>query len=250
VNRTKTDSKIQTLPPAADKASAVRRMFGAIAPHYDFLNHFLSFNRDRFWRSRAVDKLLENGPHQGRILDACAGTLDLAVELAARPGFQGLVVATDFSLPMLNAGAPKKNGLAIATACGDALQQPFRDSTFDGAMVAFGVRNLASVEGGLREFARLIRPGGKLVILEFATPYWRPFRTAYFLYFQRVLPLVGRLISRHDSAYSYLPASVMQFAHPAALAVAMERAGFSHVHWDMLTGGVVAVHVGTRRHGV
>jgi demethylmenaquinone methyltransferase/2-methoxy-6-polyprenyl-1,4-benzoquinol methylase len=194
-----------------------------------------------------VDKLLENGRPDGRFLDACAGTLDLAVELATRKQFNGHVIASDFSLPMLAAGTAKLKGLPITAACGDAVQQPFPDASFDGAMVAFGVRNLVSVEAGLREFARLIRPGGKLVILEFTTPHWRPFRAAYLLYFQRVLPLLGKLVSRHENAYSYLPASVLQFAQPAALAVAMERAGFTHVHWDTLTGGIVAVHTGTRR---
>jgi demethylmenaquinone methyltransferase/2-methoxy-6-polyprenyl-1,4-benzoquinol methylase len=221
-------------------------MFGSIAPRYDLLNQLLSFNRDRAWRRRAVDSLLQNGAAKGRYLDACAGTLELSVELATRSGFTGRVIATDFSLPMLLAGTEKQARLPISTACGDALRQPFAPASFDGAMVGFGLRNLASTEAGLAEFARLIRPGGKLVVLEFTTPQWRPFRWLYLLYFRQLLPLVGRLISGHNSAYSYLPASVMEFPEPPALAKLMQAAGFGQVTWQTLTGGIVAVHVGVR----
>lgn len=221
-------------------------MFGAIAPRYDLLNHLLSLNRDRAWRRRAVDRLLEGGTADGSYLDACAGTLDLSVELASRAGFRGEVIASDFSYPMLRAGVVKRTA-AIRAVCGDALQQPFADSSFDGAIVGFGVRNLESVEDGLREFARLLRPGAKLVILEFTTPGWQPFRAIYLFYFQRVLPLIGRLISRHSSAYSYLPQSVLQFAEPRVLAELMGAAGFTNVAWETYTGGIVATHTGTRR---
>jgi demethylmenaquinone methyltransferase/2-methoxy-6-polyprenyl-1,4-benzoquinol methylase len=228
------------------KAEAVRGMFGAIAPRYDLLNHLLSLNRDRAWRRRAVDRLLEGGAQKGRYLDACAGTLDLSVELAKRPSFRGEVIASDFSYPMLRAGVAKQTA-AIRAICGDALQQPFADRSFDGAMVGFGVRNLASVEGGLREFARLLRPGAKLVILEFTTPHWQPFRGLYLFYFQRVLPLVGRVISGHGTAYRYLPESVLQFPEPSVLAELMRTAGFTNISWETYTGGIVAAHVGTRR---
>ena len=221
-------------------------MFGSIAPRYDLLNQLLSFNRDRAWRRRAVDSLLQNTAPEGRYLDACAGTLELSVALATRAGFTGRVVATDFSLPMLLAGAEKQGRLPITTACGDALQQPFRAASFDGAIVGFGLRNLASAQAGLAEFARLIRPGGKLVVLEFTTPQWQPFRWLYLLYFRKVLPLIGRLISGHGSAYSYLPASVLEFPEPPALAQLMHAAGFEPVTWETLTGGIVAVHVGVR----
>ncbi|HSJ07479.1 MAG TPA: ubiquinone/menaquinone biosynthesis methyltransferase [Longimicrobiales bacterium] len=230
------------LPPADSKASEVRRMFGAIAPRYDLLNHLLSLNRDRAWRRRAVDRLLEGAPGSGVFLDACAGTFDLAVELADRPGFSGTVLGFDFAYPMLRAGRGKLDGRAIAPACADALNLPLADASVDGAMVAFGVRNLASLDAGLAELGRVIRDGGRLVILEFMTPEWQPFRAAYLLYFRRVLPLVGRLVSRHGSAYSYLPASVLEFPEPAELAARLERAGFGDVGWDVLTGGIVAVH--------
>ena len=235
------------LPPPETKATEVRRMFGAIAPRYDLLNHLLSANRDRAWRRRAVDRLLEGEAGSGTYLDACAGTLDLSVELADRPAFRGTVLGFDFSYPMLDAGRGKLPGRSIAPACADALQLPLPDGSVAGAMVAFGVRNLADIDAGLSELARVIRPGGRLVILEFMTPHWQPFRGLYLFYFRRVLPLVGRMISRHGSAYSYLPESVLQFPEPAELARKMEAAGFADVAWDVMTGGIVAAHRGTRR---
>ena len=201
-------------------------MFGAIAPRYDLLNHLLSLNRDRAWRRHAVNDLLAGLPANARVLDACAGTLDLAVELGNRRQFRGHVVASDFSYPMLRAGAEKAQRRPITVACGDALRQPFGDAAFDGAMVGFGVRNLASLDAGLSEFSRLIRPGGKLVILEFTTPQWQPFRSLYLFYFRRLLPLIGRVISKHSNAYSYLPESVLNFPEPQELQTMMQRAGF------------------------
>jgi len=238
--------KRDVLPRPEEKAVAVRRMFGAIAHRYDLLNHVLSLNIDRRWRRFAVDRLLERAPAAGRFLDSCAGTLDLSVELAARPGFTGLVVASDFALPMLERGRSKVAGLAVRAACADALRLPFPDASFDGAMVAFGVRNLAGLEAGLAEFARVLRPGAPLVILEFTTPTWRPFRALYLFYFLRVLPAIGRLVSRHGSAYTYLPASVLEFPEPAELGKLMESAGFRAVSWWTRTGGIVAVHAGEK----
>lgn len=232
------------LPPPETKATEVRRMFGAIAPRYDLLNHLLSANRDRLWRRRAVDRLLEGGPAEGMYLDACAGTFDLSVELADRAAFRGTVLGFDFAYPMLDAGRSKLAGRRIAPACADALSLPLGDGSVAGAMVAFGVRNLADLDAGLSELARVLRPGGRLVILEFMTPHWQPFRALYLFYFRRVLPLVGRLISRHGSAYTYLPESVLRFPEPAELARRMEGAGLTDVRWDVMTGGIVALHCG------
>jgi demethylmenaquinone methyltransferase / 2-methoxy-6-polyprenyl-1,4-benzoquinol methylase len=235
------------LPTAETKATEVRRMFGAIAPRYDLLNHLLSLNRDRAWRRRAVDILLAGESSAGTFLDACAGTFDLAVELAGRSRFSGSVLAFDFAYPMLDAGRSKLSRGPILPACADALSLPLDDKAVDGAMVAFGVRNLHDLDAGLREFARVIRPGGRLVVLEFMTPQWQPFRGLYLFYFKRLLPLVGRLVSRHGSAYSYLPASVLAFPEPNALSERMQCAGFDDVQWESLTGGIVAVHCGSRR---
>jgi len=231
----------------AEKSKSVRRMFGAIAPRYDLLNHLLSLNRDRAWRRRAVDLLLSGSPAFGRYLDACAGTLDLSVEIATRASFSGEVIATDFSFPMLAAGRAKQYGLPILSACGDALQQPLRDESVEGAIVGFGVRNVADIDACFREFHRLLRPGGRLVVLEFTTPQWQPFRALYLFYFRRVLPLIGGAISRHDDAYSYLPESVLGFPAPDRLADRMRAAGFERVTWKLYTGGIVAVHVGVKR---
>ena len=244
------------LPPAGSKAVEVQRMFGAIAGRYDLLNHLLSMNRDRAWRRRAVDCLLQGRlrptPERGAfpddpvVLDSCAGTLDLSVELAKRAEFQGTVLGFDFTFAMLRGGLSKIGGLRVLPACADALTLPLRDAAVDGAMVAFGVRNVAGLDACLREFARVVRPGGRLVILEFTTPQWQPFRGLYLGYFRHILPLVGRLVSKHGSAYSYLPASVLEFPEPPALGNAMRQAGFEDVSWEMLTGGIVAVHSGTR----
>jgi demethylmenaquinone methyltransferase/2-methoxy-6-polyprenyl-1,4-benzoquinol methylase len=234
------------LPPEDKKASAVQGMFSAIAPRYDLLNHLLSLNIDKRWRRRAVDILLSGNDRSGRYLDACAGTMDLSVEIARRAEFAGNVVASDFAYPMLTAGSHKLAGRRITTVCGDALKLPFRDGEFDGAIVGFGVRNLASVPNGVRELTRVLRPGGKLVILEFTTPRWQPFRALYLSYFKRVLPLIGRVVSKHGSAYSYLPASVLEFPEPPALAEIMSRAGLRDVTWETRTGGIVAIHSGVK----
>lgn len=235
------------LPPDEEKAAHVRRMFSSIAPRYDLLNHLLSLNIDRSWRRKAVDLLRWERRPDGVYLDNCAGTLDLSLELAGRDGFTGHVVGSDFAYPMLRLGADKVGGSAVEPVCADALQLPYPDRTFDGATVGFGVRNLADLDAGLTEFARVLKPGARFVILEFTTPAWQPFRALYFFYFLRVLPTIGRLVSKHGSAYSYLPESVLGFPEPPDLQARMERAGFDDVKWKRLTGGIVALHSGTRR---
>jgi demethylmenaquinone methyltransferase/2-methoxy-6-polyprenyl-1,4-benzoquinol methylase len=234
------------LPAGEEKAAAVRRMFSSIAPRYDLLNHLLSANVDRVWRRRAVDRLAWERAPAGTYLDNCAGTLDLAVELARRGGFRGRVVGSDFTYAMLERGTPKLGPLAIGPACADALVLPFADASFDGATVGFGVRNLADLDAGLREMARVLRPGARVVVLEFTTPAWQPFRALYLGYFLKVLPLVGKLVSKHNTAYTYLPESVRHFPEPAELARKMERAGFRGVEWKTLSGGIAALHWGTK----
>ena len=238
------------LPPTLEqpggdaKRSYVRQMFTAIAPRYDLLNHVLSLNIDRGWRRHAVRELRWSASPAGSYLDLCAGTLDMAHELERQGGFRGRIVAADFALPMLAYGRPKTRRVRPVGA--DALQLPFPDGAFDGCMVGFGVRNLTDLDRGLAEIARVVRRGGRAVILDLSTPRGWPVRPLYLFYFRRVLPLVGRLVSKHTAAYSYLPASVSQFASPDQLAERLGRAGFRDVAARALTLGVATLVSGTR----
>lgn len=240
---TPTPPSVRTLGGDA-KRSYVREMFTAIAPRYDLLNHLLSLNIDRRWRRRAIARLgWPEDPH-GTYLDLCAGTMDLAAELATRTGFRGRVVGADFVVPMLHRGLAKAERLQAVGA--DALALPFPDAAFAGCMVGFGVRNLADVDAGLREIARVVRPGGRAVVLEFATPTVWPIRPLYLFYFNRVLPWVGRMVSKHTTAYSYLPASVTQFPEPADIALRLAAGGFRDVRQERLTFGIAMVYWGMR----
>ena len=225
------------------KRSYVRDMFTAIAPRYDLLNHLLSLNVDRGWRRRAVARLAWERAPWGTFLDACAGTLDLAAELVAQPGFSGRVVGADFVVPMLRLGRGKDRELRSVGA--DTLRLPFANGTFDGGTVGFGIRNLVDVDAGFRELRRVLKPGARLVVLDFTLPRASPLRALYLFYFRRVLPLIGRIVSKHMDAYSYLPDSVLQFPTPEALAERMSLAGFADVGYERLTLGVAAVHWGT-----
>jgi demethylmenaquinone methyltransferase/2-methoxy-6-polyprenyl-1,4-benzoquinol methylase len=219
-------------------------MFTAIAPRYDFLNHLLSLNVDRAWRRAAVRRLAWEQKPDGTYLDLCAGTLDLAATLARAPGFAGSVVGADFVVPMLARG---KGKAARARPVGaDALALPFANRRFDGAMCAFGVRNLADLDTGLEEAYRVLRPGARFVVLEFTMPRFAPLRALYRFYFQRVLPAIGRAVSKHRDAYTYLPESVLGFPDPEAFARRLESAGFRAVGYDTLSGGICAIHYGTR----
>jgi len=228
-----------------DRETQVRTIFSEIAPRYDLLNHVLSLNIDRRWRRRAVDRLGWEAHPGGTYLDACAGTYDLSLELTSRRAFLGRVVASDFAQPMLVVGKGKLAAAPVSPVCGDTLRLPFPDETFHGATVGFGVRNLADLDRGLAEFRRVIRPGGRLVILEFTTPPNALVRGGYHLYFHRVLPVVGRIISGHPWAYKYLPESVKEFPGPQGLAEKMRGAGFATATWELVSFGIAAIHVGT-----
>ena len=227
------------------RGDQVRTLFSEIAHRYDLLNHLLSLNVDRRWRRTAVRRLGWEARPGGRFLDACAGTFDLSLELARQSGFRGMVVATDFALPMLVEGRGKLLD-SVQPVCGDSLRLPFPDASFDGAMVGFGARNLADLRVGLRDLARVLRRGSRLVILDFTDPPNPLLRRLYHLYFHRVLPVVGRIVSGHPWAYTYLPESVKGFPEPEGLRALLGESGFSEVEWSLLTGGIAAVHVGVR----
>jgi demethylmenaquinone methyltransferase / 2-methoxy-6-polyprenyl-1,4-benzoquinol methylase len=230
----------------AGKRAYVRRIFSEIAPRYDLLNHLLSANVDRAWRRRALEALEWARRPDGCYVDLCAGTLDVGAQLVRTRGFRGLVIAADFAEPMLRAGLHKAPREVLAPVTADALQLPLADARADGAIVAFGIRNLADLDGGLREVHRVLAPGARFVILEFSTPSARLVRALYHLYFHHVLPIVGGVISGHRSAYRYLPQSVANFPVQEELARRMRRAGFTDVQWRNLTLGVAAIHVGVR----
>lgn len=234
--------------PPGERARAIRAMFSAIAPRYDLLNHLLSLNIDRLWRRRAVSRLAWESRPDGRYLDACAGTYDLALELARRPGFTGTVIAIDFAHAMLREGRHKIARRRVAPACADALKLPLAGASIDGAVVGFGVRNLTDIDSGLRELRRVLRPGGRLVVLDFAMPTRQPLKGLYRFYFTRAVPFVGRLISKHSYAYSYLPESVLSFSEPAELGERMRAAGFLDVGWKLLAGGIASLWWGSQ-HG-
>ena len=217
--------------------TAVQGMFDRIAPVYDVMNRVMTAGLDRRWRKLAVREVVWPGD---RVLDACCGTGDLAVE-AERRG--GRVVGLDFSPKMLER-ARKKSG-AVEWIQGDALALPFPDGDFDAATVGFGVRNLADLESGLKELARVLRPGGKLAVLEITRPrgLLKPF---FRLWFDVLVPLAGRVLPG-GKAYTYLPASVRRFPGPDDLSALFESAGFADVRYKLVGGGVVALHVGIKR---
>src|SRR3954468_6075139 len=229
------------------KRDYVRRVFSQIAPRYDLLNHLLSFNVDRGWRRRAIAALEWRRNPSGTYVDLCAGTLDVSVMLAADEGFKGRVVASDFAEPMLRAGLSKRGARAVSPVVSDALQLPAKSDCAAGAIVAFGIRNVVDLDAGLREIHRVLAPRARFVILEFTTPSNPAMRALYHLYFHRVLPLVGGVVSGHPTAYRYLPESVAHFPGPSELAERMAAAGFVDVHWRALTFGIAAIHTGIKR---
>jgi demethylmenaquinone methyltransferase / 2-methoxy-6-polyprenyl-1,4-benzoquinol methylase len=238
---------IRAAEGGVEKSEYVKRAFSEIAPRYDLLNHLLSLNIDRIWRRKAIAQLgLERNPG-GRYVDLCAGTLDVSAALAGTKGFRGFVVAADFAEPMLRAGRDKVSAADVAPVTADALALPLRSNSSAGAIVAFGIRNVADLDAGIAEVHRVLEPGARFVILEFSTPRSQLINAGYQLYFNNVLPAIGGLISGHRTAYQYLPRSVANFPSEEKLAERMSAAGFRNVSWKSLSFGIAAIHVGVKQ---
>lgn len=217
-------------------------MFARIAGSYDFLNHALSAGIDRRWRRRAVERAGSSA--NGLVVDACCGTGDLGLEFARRGA---RVVGVDFTPEMLRHALPKRRELASAAlfAHGDALFLPVRSDAADVACVAFGIRNVADRHEALRELKRVLRPGGRVLVLEFSKPPGAIIGPLYRLYFTQLLPRLGNLFSRDDDAYSYLARTVMEWPSPGELQTEMEAEGFTDCGFELLTRGICCLHWGT-----
>ena len=221
----------------------VRGMFDRIAGVYDLMNSAMTAGMHHQWRERAVDRA-EVGPGSDA-LDICCGTGDLALELRRRIGPDGRVVGSDFSEQMLDLARAKsgEQGLPVEFGWADALDLPYGDDSFDAVTVGFGARNLADLDAGIAEMARVLKPGGRIVILEITRPQREPLASFYGLWFDRVVPLLGNVAGDPD-AYSYLPESVRSFPAPDELAAKIDAAGFEDVRWLLLAGGIIAIHSG------
>lgn len=229
----------------SEKGRGIRDMFDAIAPRYDLLNRLLSLGIDRRWRTFAVGRL--NIPPGGRVLDVATGTGDVALEIASRTPDSVMIVGEDFTQGMLVHGlekiakSPFGHRISLINAPCEAMPHP--SGIFDGVTIAFGIRNVVDRLAGLREMRRVLKPGGRAVILEFSNPRSRFFKSLYYFYFRRILPFIGGLLSRR-SAYQYLPDSVLEFPDQESFKALMAEAGFADLkHYD-LTFGIATVYVG------
>jgi demethylmenaquinone methyltransferase/2-methoxy-6-polyprenyl-1,4-benzoquinol methylase len=231
----------------SDKGEKIQQMFGAIAPRYDFLNRLLSFGIDRRWRTKAV-RLLKY--HEGsRILDVATGTGDVALEIARLTPESVRITGADFCKEMVDLGAVKVAASPYAdridlrvAPCEDL---PFANNTFDSITIAFGIRNVVDRKLGLAEMWRVLRPGGRMIILEFSTPRSMLFRQMYYFYFRRLLPVVGGVFSRYN-AYKYLPDSVLEFPSQEEFSRMISDAGFRNIHLHELTFGIATIYVGEK----
>ena len=230
-----------------EHARAVREMFSGIAKKYDFLNHFLSVNTDKRWR-RLVSKKLKDvlERENALVLDVACGTGDLSVEL--QTAGRAKVIGTDFCRPMLEIAFHKnaKNNTAIPYIEADGMNLSFASDAFDAVTIAFGLRNFSNWQDGLVELHRILKKGGKLAILEFTTPVVPGFKQIFNLYFTQILPRIGGAVSGSRGAYEYLPDSVSRFPDQKGLVKMMEQTGFSDVEYKNLTGGIAALHFGTK----
>lgn len=233
--------------PLNDKKNSVRSMFDSIAWRYDFLNHFLSAGVDKYWRSKAI-RIIGNHKKNPEILDVATGTGDLAIAALRLDPVK--VTGIDISQKMLSIGQEKimkiRQQGKISLMSGDSENIPFKEKSFDVAMVAFGVRNFADPLKGLSEMNRVLRDGGMVMVLEFSRPRQFPLRNIYSFYFRRVLPFFGKMISGNKSAYNYLPESVMKFPDNEEFIDMLKKAGFSGVEQVKMTGGIASIYTGFR----
>lgn len=229
-----------------EHASRVREMFATIAGRYDLLNHLLSGHMDKRWRSLVAKRIQPDLGSGARILDVACGTGDLSLTLFEITGAQ--IFGTDFCHPMLDIAARKagERHQKLPLVEADALQLPFGDCSFDVAAIAFGLRNLSNFERGLEELFRVLKPGGRVAVLEFSKPVIPGFRFLFRMYFTKILPLIGGAISGSRSAYQYLPNSVSRFPDQDELCSLMKSVGFDPVEYENLTGGIAALHLGRR----
>jgi demethylmenaquinone methyltransferase/2-methoxy-6-polyprenyl-1,4-benzoquinol methylase len=226
-------------------ANQVRGMFDRIAGVYDLMNSAMTAGLHHQWRQRAVDRAQVDAGSDA--LDVCCGTGDLAFELRRRIGPDGRVVGCDFSEPMLELARRKsgEEGLPVEFGWADALDLPYGDGSFDAVTIGFGARNLADLDRGLAEMTRVLRPGGRLVILEITRPRREPLASFYSLWFDRIVPVIGTVAGDPD-AYSYLPSSVRTFPEPRELAARLDGAGLAQIRWLLLAGGIIAIHSATK----
>ncbi len=239
---------INKIELSAEETNPVQAMFNAVAPRYDLLNRLLSIGVDRHWRKLAVKEFeaIENKKY----LDMATGTADIALELAKTHPKTSQVIGIDFSVSMLKLGRQKifNNSLSkrIKLIPGTAENIPLKDHTFDGVIAAFGVRNFLDAQKGLKEMCRILKPNGRIVVLEFSFPKNWLLNIIYRFYFEKILPFLGRIFSGHKKAYSYLPASVINFPQGEAFSELLECSGFKNVSFKSLTLGIVTIYTGIK----
>jgi demethylmenaquinone methyltransferase/2-methoxy-6-polyprenyl-1,4-benzoquinol methylase len=240
------NKKETPMPAISQKKEKTENMFDGIAGHYDFLNHFLSAGIDIIWRKKAINKI--KPCHPKKILDIATGTADLAIEASSFPSVE--ITGLDLSEKMLEIGKKKiekkklQNTLKLQK--GDAENLPFEDNSFDAVMVAFGVRNFENLKKGLSEMNRVLKPNGTLMILEFSKPSKFPIKQVYNLYFNSILPGLGKIISNHNSAYRYLPDTVARFPDGNKFLEILNDTGYKNCNHSPLTMGIASIYTGTK----
>jgi len=226
----------------------IKEMFDAIAPRYDFLNRLLSLRQDVYWRRTMITAL--NLPDNSAVLDVACGTGDVVFEILSRNRSHKIIVGADFAPEMLKLANIKllqdNSSTNVQLIAGNALHLPFFPETFDAVTIAFGIRNIMDRKSALTSFYKCLKPGGKVAVLELATPGNKFFLSLYLLYFSTILPIIGSFFSKHLKAYDYLPTSVINFPPPDKFAAIMKQAGFTKIKWRRLTMGIATVHIGQK----